>query len=65
MGYLRSRFGIGKPTMGYGLGAFHLFLSATFLLRADGDHHRLGIGLLLAGVAAGMILWGYGHHRAG
>ncbi len=65
MGVLRSRFGIAKSAMGFGLGIFHLFLSATFLTTAGGDPHRFWTGLLLIGVGSGMILWGYYHHRYG
>lgn len=65
MGVLRSRFGIGKSTMGFGLGLFHLFLSVTFLTTAGGDTDRFWTGLLLIGVGTGMILWGLYHHRYG
>lgn len=60
MGYLRSRFGIGKQLMGYGLGVFHLFLSVSFLTGSDGGL-QFGTGLLLVLVGSGMILWGYSH----
>ena len=63
MGYLRRTLGIGKPVMGYGLGAFHLFLSASFLGSAGSNLVALGTGVLLVFVGSGMLLWGFSHHR--
>ena len=63
MGLLRTRLGIGKSAMGFGLGAFHLFLSISFFQQADGDPFTMGTGFLLVGVAAGMVFWGYRHRN--
>jgi hypothetical protein len=63
MGYLRSRLGVGKPVLGGGLGAFHLFLSVTFYGSADGNVMQLGTSVLLLFVGSGMLLWGYAQLR--
>lgn len=63
MGFLRSKLGVGKPAMGYGLGVFHLFLSVSFFRGGGGNVLELGTGVLLILVGLGMVLWGFYHHH--